>query len=63
MLFDPRSAADIDSKGSGRMSTIERRPTDVSLEEFETIFESVKNWGGGVTTTSAARSTCSRPSM
>ena len=27
------------------MSTIERRPTDVSLEEFEAIFESVKNWG------------------
>ena len=27
------------------MSTIERRPTNVSLEEFEAIFESVKNWG------------------
>src|SRR6266540_2588696 len=32
-------------QGSGRMSTIEHRPTDVSLEEFEAIFESVKNWG------------------
>ena len=27
------------------MSTTERRPTDVSLDEFEAIFESVKNWG------------------
>jgi kynurenine formamidase len=27
------------------MSTTERRPTDVSLEQFEAIFESVKNWG------------------
>ncbi len=27
------------------MSTIERRPANVSLEEFEAIFESVKNWG------------------
>jgi len=27
------------------MSTAERRPANVSLEEFEAIFESVKNWG------------------
>ena len=27
------------------MSTTERRPANVSLEEFEAIFESVKNWG------------------
>ncbi len=27
------------------MSTIQRRPANVSLEEFEAIFESVKNWG------------------
>jgi kynurenine formamidase len=44
VLFDPWST-DIDSKGSGRMSTIERRPANVSLEEFEALFESVKNWG------------------
>ena len=44
MLFDPWST-DIDSKGSGWMSAIECRPANVSLEEFEAIFESVKNWG------------------
>src|SRR6476646_10367055 len=44
VLFDPGRRTST-ARGAARMSTIERRPANVSLEEFESIFESVKNWG------------------